>query len=327
MFVLLVLAPTQFMAAQDGWGHLACINCRVILDLEWHPSRPLLAAATNKGVFLYETENFTQVDELSTRATSHIDWNVDGTLLASFQVMNSRSDGELIVYDIDGNQDVLRLPLAVARVDFSWHPSENILAFSNGLGMSLWDANTQEIKEAENFELDLLPPDVVSAAPSEAYGYLWRIAWSPDGEQIAVSTRLNGVLLWQFDTETVEQTLPFSVSPWERLSWNPNRDGLLIASIVGRNETYLVDIESGEATALDLGMAQHPEWSPDGSLLATVEFASNYEILIWNTADWGLEGILTGHTDELLAFAWSPDGRRLASGGEDGVIRIWEQEN
>ena len=38
--------------------------------------------------------------------------------------------------------------------------------------------------------------------------------------------------------------------------------------------------------------------------------------------------ILKGHTDSVLSLAWSPDGRRLASGGRtgDSTIRIWESD-
>ena len=43
----------------------------------------------------------------------------------------------------------------------------------------------------------------------------------------------------------------------------------------------------------------------------------------WAPASWGQVGSLEGHTDCVYAVAWSPDGARLASGDESGVVCLW----
>ncbi|HYX50161.1 MAG TPA: WD40 repeat domain-containing protein [Ktedonobacteraceae bacterium] len=42
---------------------------------------------------------------------------------------------------------------------------------------------------------------------------------------------------------------------------------------------------------------------------------------------WGSEGLLQtyrNHRSEVLAVAWSPDGTRIASGDDDGIVQVWQ---
>ena len=32
----------------------------------------------------------------------------------------------------------------------------------------------------------------------------------------------------------------------------------------------------------------------------------------------------TGHTDQVRAVAWSPDGKLIASGSDDGTVQVWD---
>ena len=69
-------------------------------------------------------------------------------------------------------------------------------------------------------------------------------------------------------------------------------------------------------------------FSSDSKKMAVSDIASNVEsednaIRIWNTDTWDIEQTCINPTDAVHAVAFSPNTHLLASGDEDGLIRIW----
>src|SRR4029077_1955484 len=48
---------------------------------------------------------------------------------------------------------------------------------------------------------------------------------------------------------------------------------------------------------------------------------------LYRTSDWGLVWTFTGHTNDVLSVAFSPDSKRLATGSWDGTVRLWNFAN
>ncbi|MFZ5918305.1 MAG: WD40 repeat domain-containing protein, partial [Chloroflexota bacterium] len=150
-----------------------------------------------------------------------------------------------------------------------------------------------------------------------------RIAWSPDGELLAVATyhiRLydGATLAPEYVIDSVQWVYSLAFSPDGSLLAAPTIDGIKLWDTTGWGELQTL---AGSKDTADLA------FSPDGATLAT---ATGNTVKLWDVSTALNAGVASGA--ELLtipagssinAVAFSPDGRTVASGGQ-GDIRLWD---
>lgn len=153
--------------------------------------------------------------------------------------------------------------------------------------------------------------------------WIGQIAWSPDGNKLAARTSGRGVLLWNRENEFIN-LIDFDPLGAGGVTWSP--DGKILA-YTSRSKVFLFDAVRFERKGIvddkksDNELSPGLSWSPDGKTLAVGNRKG--AIQLYTTERWELSQSLNSSKDWTFALAWSRDSSRLAAGGDDKVLRIW----
>ncbi len=165
-----------------------------------------------------------------------------------------------------------------------------------------------------------------------------RVAWSPNGRQIASVSLGNTVPVWDATVGRTITTCSLPSSTWATAAaWSPDGRRLVIGSGNGPVEVWAVApgqrllTYEGHIGRGHSGFVRAIEWSPDGRLIASGSDDTTAQI--WEADTGKLVLTYRGHSHIVGALAWSPDGRRIVSSGDektaqgwDGVIHLWNAQ-
>lgn len=157
------------------------------------------------------------------------------------------------------------------------------------------------------------------------------VTFSPDGKLLAsgglddAKKESYSLRLWDVGTGQevrrceLPKTRKGGTEPPTGLAFSPQGDKL--AAAIAEMDTYLFDVANGkQLQRFNHYWAYRVAYSPDGKTMLSVRGPA---LRLWNPAD-GKERFenFAGHQAGVQAVAVSPDGKLVASGGEN--IRIWE---
>jgi uncharacterized protein with WD repeat len=149
------------------------------------------------------------------------------------------------------------------------------------------------------------------------------MAWSPDGELLALS-HAEGILLYDTDTFTMPRMLEIERLIALKVFFSP--DATLLGVVENSAVVRLYDVATGEELIAFEGHDNRvldAAFSPDGTLLATA--SQDRTVRLWDVATGQEVRILEGHNSAVTSVVFSPDGTALASASGD--VRLWDVES
>lgn len=148
------------------------------------------------------------------------------------------------------------------------------------------------------------------------------VAYSPDGKTIATGSKDNTIILWQADTFEQKHKIKGHYLGILDLAFTPDSKRLVSGS---KDKTVRIwDIASGEQLTV---FAEHTDVvnavAIHGDRLAT---ADDDTIRLWDLRTLAPVAVFPARSDGAQSLAFSPDGRYLAAGAHNGVVRVYTMQ-
>lgn len=246
-----------------------------------------------------------------------------GTDLDSGESLAFRPDGERVavsgstmrIFNLASRRVVASRELTIgSRTSVAFSPDGSRLAFASPEGFSVFDGNLRPLRRLTSLE---------------GYTDTEHVAFSPDGRWIAagIGGPSLAIRVWPAVGDAAAVTLDA-----ERVTYGPqppafSGDSRWLASFTkGKTVTLWSPGTWTVARTWSLsGTGRALAFAPRGTRVA---IASDGEAAIWD-AETGrkLMTLSAPGSNEMREIAWSPDGRRLVSSADDGILRFWSSSD
>jgi len=241
--------------------------------------------------------------------TFALDYNADGSLLAVAGGAPGQS-GEIALFDPAQGNLIKRLG-ALTDVAF-------------GVAFDPTGARVAACGADRTIRIYDVPSGVEQRVIEDHADWVMGVAWSPDGKRLASASRDKTARV--FDSGSGESVATYSGHSQTVFAVSFSADGKQVYSAGGDKRIHLWDVATGKMASTSTGInGEVFAMQLRGSRLfsgSADKIAREHHL-----ADLKPLRSLSGHKDAIFAVSYNEPTKRLATGGFDGEVRVWNTDD
>ncbi|GMW02374.1 MAG: hypothetical protein AMXMBFR84_35100 [Candidatus Hydrogenedentota bacterium] len=225
----------------------------------------------------------------------------------ALRILTASEDKTVLLYDLRTEREVLALRGHESQVNqVSFSPEGDRIVSCGDKTVRIWDIRT----------------GMQTGVLRGHEDFVTSVAFSPNGQCVASASYDNTVRLWDVDSKN-ELRVFRGPNKYTDVAFSP--DGKCIAVGLFDGSIQVWDVRSGAriyTLQANEWLVTHVAFSPDGNYIVSGDY--NY-VHLWDVQNKIELRTVCGNQGSSPA-AFSPDGRRIASGAADNNIILWDRD-